>query len=108
MERWVQGVREGISEFAVELSDRLEAGGERSECEQAIAARRADLAASLDETRAKMLEGLAAGPRNDDPSAHWQELRELEDQVLGDLFDQGPASQLLRTFDSDTAAALGG
>ena len=48
------------------------------------------------------IESLASATRNSDPSAHWIDLRALEDQVLGELFRDEVEAPLLSAFDERT------
>lgn len=102
VERWRKGVLEGIAEFAAELDGRRQAGDEGTELQAAIDERRAALVTSLDETLGKLRAGLATATRNPEPSAHWAQVRSLEDEVLGELFRVEVSEPLLSAFDEGT------
>ncbi|HVS17971.1 MAG TPA: hypothetical protein VMT18_05170 [Planctomycetota bacterium] len=102
VERWKAGVLAGIDEFAAELDQRRAAGDDESALQETIDARRATLVESTSATLARLIESLASATRNPDPSAHWVDLRALEDQVLGDLYRDEVEAPLLAAFDERT------
>lgn len=100
--RWRASVLKGIDEFAAELDAKRQEGVDEAELTETIDARRAQLVESTAETRTRLVESLAAATRNDAPSAHWVDVRSLEDEVLAELFREEVEEPLLAAFDERT------
>jgi hypothetical protein len=95
-------IQQGIAEFAAELDQRRQAGAAQAELQTVIDERRATLVASLEETLAKLRGSLEGATRNPQPSEHWAEVRRIEDEVLGEIFQREIAEPLLAEFDEHT------
>lgn len=102
VERWKAGVAQGIAEFSSELDQRRQAGAAQAELQTAIDERRKSIVESLDDTLVKLRSSLEGATRNTKPSEHWAEVRKIEDEVVGEIFQREIAEPLLAGFDEST------
>lgn len=102
VERWKSGVLEGIAEFSAELEQRRQAGDTQAQLQVVIDERRAALVTSVEETLTKLRASLESATRNPRPSEHWEQVRSLEDEVIGKIYRTEVAEPLLAAFDEGT------